>query len=486
MKTVFTSRNDYIASLANIPEKYSDFFHRRLLSHDFEVALFKMLSLDVDALIPFISTFYSDFGRPAKNQIEILRSFILMAHFRVYSPKCWVKLLKEDSALALLSGFHPDNVSAFSSFYDFINRFYSSDAELSTIQPADFFKKDKSKKPKNHSKLVNFTDEDTSSLLKKYSSDNFKVSSLPEFAFYRLFDILGVQSSIKNHLIPSSLIVGGDGTSLATHARISGSPVDDSHKKYSDVDADFGWDSDIEKYYFGYTGYNISLNIKEHAIDLPLFLTIFKASRHDALNSMDSISWLHSINPSLNITHCCFDSASDNYSTHHLLNHYGIIPIIDINKRDKDRKNLYDRIENFSSNGKPVCKAGLEMRYWGYNPSRERHKYRCPYLAHSEQCPHKGECSPSSYGRVVYIKSSTDSKLFGPVPYGSDQWKLIYKNRSCTERINTRIINDYKFVSNNHMHGKKRNLFIMLMIGINIHLDGFYKVCSKQIIVFTE
>ena len=91
----------------------------------------------------------------------------------------------------------------------------------------------------------------------------------------------------------------------------------------------------------------------------------------------------------------------------------------------------------------------------------------------------KGECSPSAYGRVVYIKSSTDSKLYGQVPYKSDQWVQIYKNRTCTERINTRIINDYKFVSNNHMHGKKRNLFAMIMAGINIHLDAFYKVCAK-------
>ena len=479
MKTVFTSRNDYIASLANMPEKYSELFHHRLLTHDFEVAFFKMLSLDVDALVPYISNFYSDFGCPAKNQIEILRSFVLMIHFRIFSPKNWVKLLKEDPALALLSGFHPDHVSAFSSFYDFINRFYSSDAELSNVQPVNFFKKDKSKKPKNHSKLVNFTEKDTSSLLKKYSSDDFKVSSLPDIAFYHLFDILGVQSSMKNHLLPSSLIVGGDGTSLVTHSRTFGSPIDDSLKKYSDVDADYGWDSDLEKYYFGYTGYNISVNVKQHGIDLPLFLTMFKASRHDALNSMDSISWLHSINPSLNITHCCFDSASDNYSTHHLLNHYGIIPIIDINKRDKDRKNLYAEIQGVSDRGLPICIAGKEMKYNGYDHSRERHKYRCPYLNHSEQCPMKGECSPSAYGRVVYIKSSTDSKLYGQVPYKSDQWVQIYKNRTCTERINTRIINDYKFVSNNHMHGKKRNLFAMIMAGINIHLDAFYKVCAK-------
>lgn len=141
-----------------------------------------------------------------------------MAHFKIYSPKIWVKTLKEDSALALLSGFLPDRIPAFSSFYDFMNRFYPDVNPLSNCQSADFFKKDKSNKPKNHSKLINFSDEDTSSLFKKYSCDSFSLSSSPEYPFFRFFDILGVQASIHHHILPSTLIASGDGTALATHA----------------------------------------------------------------------------------------------------------------------------------------------------------------------------------------------------------------------------------------------------------------------------
>ena len=75
------------------------------------------------------------------------------------------------------------------------------------------------------------------------------------------------------------------------------------------------------------------------------------------------------------------------------------------------------------------------------------------------------------------IKSDKDIKLFGPVPYKSEQWKLIYKDRTCTERINTRILNDYKF-TDCRMHGRKRNFFMLVMIGINIHLDAYNKVSS--------
>lgn len=68
-------------------------------------------------------------------------------------------------------------------------------------------------------------------------------------------------------------------------------------------------------------------------------------------------------------------------------------------------------------------------------------------------------------------------KLFGSVPYKSDKWKQIYKDRTCTERINTRILNDYKF-TDCRMHGRKRNFFMLVMIGINIHLDAYNKVTS--------
>lgn len=106
---------------------------------------------------------------------------------------------------------------------------------------------------------------------------------------------------------------------------------------------------------------------------------------------------------------------------------------------------------------------------------RYRHKFRCPYHSYKKNpCPNKNQCSKSSYGRVIYIKFDTDIKLFGPVPYKSDKWKTIYKNRTSCERINNRIINDYHFLDS-RMHGCKRNMFLLILIGINIHLDAYYK-----------
>lgn len=128
---------------------------------------------------------------------------------------------------------------------------------------------------------------------------------------------------------------------------------------------------------------------------------------------------------------------------------------------------------------RPICQNNEEMISDGNDYTRYRHKFRCPHCHEdNNSCPLKDSCSTSPYGRTVYLKFDTDIKLFGPVPYKSDKWKDIYKDRTSCERINTRIINDYQF-KDIRVHGRKRNLFFLIMIGINIHLDAYYKVSMK-------
>lgn len=53
-------------------------FEYRFTDDVISKALFKMIQLDVDSIFSLLSTRYSHTGRPAKNQIKILRSFILI------------------------------------------------------------------------------------------------------------------------------------------------------------------------------------------------------------------------------------------------------------------------------------------------------------------------------------------------------------------------------------------------------------------------
>ncbi len=58
----------------------------------------------------YLSAFYSPVGRPAKNQVQIIRSLILMALLGFTSLTAWVVELTTDSLLAVLIGCTPDSL----------------------------------------------------------------------------------------------------------------------------------------------------------------------------------------------------------------------------------------------------------------------------------------------------------------------------------------------------------------------------------------
>ena len=55
-----------------------------------------------------------------------------------------------------------------------------------------------------------------------------------------------------------------------------------------------------------------------------------------------------------------------------------------------------------------------------------------------------------------------------------EAFKEIYKQRTSTERVNNRILNDYKLHSM-VIHTVKRYSFITMIIGVCLHLDAGYK-----------
>lgn len=476
MLTHLTSFHQYIDFVFLHSSLSREIIEYRLLDDDFSKALFKMVQLDVDSIIPLFYTRYSSTGRPAINQMEIFRSFILMSHFGFSSISKWCRKLRQDPALALLIGCEPFTTPSSSCHYDFISRFFPQITQL-RILPA--FKNTKSKlKPKRNEKLENVPQGKVRQLVESF---NDSYPQMNDYFIQTIFNTVAVQPSFDKGLIePKNVILSGDGTALPIHSSPYGSKLCECKqhcscdRRYSDIDADFGWDSDIGRFYFGYTGYSLTTRNHNFKIDLPLFLTLAKASQHDSITSVTAFNEFYKLNNGLiPISYYCLDSASDNYATHEYVNSLGIAPLIDINKRASH--SVYDQHIGISENGRPLCIAGEEMKPFGYDRKRYRHKFRCPYFNKDNTCPLREQCTPSPYGRVIYIKSRDDIKLFGPVPFHSKKWFKIYKDRTSCERINNRIINDYR-LSNMTMKGRNRNLFLMLIIGINIHLDAFYKI----------
>lgn len=176
--------------------------------------------------------------------------------------------------------------------------------------------------------------------------------------------------------------------------------------------------------------------------------------------------------PLLPIKNMCFDSAMDNLPTYTLLKDRKISAFIDLNSKCGRPKTIPDSIK-IDKNGTPVCQEGYKMLPNGYDKSRGCLMWRCCFgKDHFEKC--KNSCTFSKYGRVIKTKSEWDIRLYTDVPRGTEAYKKIYNQRTATERINNRILNDYG-LHRLMIHRKEHYSFLTAMIGICIHLDARYK-----------
>lgn len=452
----------------------------------------KLTSLNLDPVGEFMAPFYSHTGRPALNQPQILRSFVLFMDQHCLSIDSWVNTLAQDDLLALLIGCSPDALPPLGSYYDFINRLWLRNPDFEKFGRRDTLPFGKNKKPSlkpgKDKKLPN----KHPGVTKKVTDWILSGKDFPfhyEKALQKLFQIAVVVPSIDLGLIPSdNLTVSGDGTCVHTHSNTYGKKTCDCAmhgiadckcpRHFSDPDASIGWDSGPGAYYYGYTLYMLSCHNEKLHIDLPLHLRFLDAKRHDSVGGLVSLAEFHSMMPDLKIANLCLDSAHDNYPTYELCKEWDIIPFIDLNS-NRGRPESIPKHVAVDTDGTPLCEAGFRMAYWGYSPSRHDVKWRCPVATGKEEkCTCKVPCSSSPYGRCLYTKPDWDIRLYPPVARGTDEYKKTYNNRTGSERMNDRILNNYH-LHDMKIHGKKRYSFFAMIAGINIHLDAWLKV-QKQ------
>lgn len=458
----------------------------------------KLLLFDTDKAMEFLLPFYSHTGRPAQNQPQILRSFILfflLVSKGLTPPSLthWVKRLPNDRVLAALIGCYPDSLPPLGSYFDLVDRLWIqvNPDRYSRLKllPASWNSK-KPEKPKGkHQKApepaIRITDRIGDRLLSGKSIPfNF------EARLQKLFYHVAVIPSIQCGLIPSdSLTVSGDGTAVHTHsnprghhtkvqkASLSPDELASAPRHYSDPDAAWGWDSDLDKYYYGFTLFQLSCHNRSLHTDVPLLLRFTSAKRHDSVCFLTAFSEMEKHMPALSIKNMCLDSAMDNLPTYRLLKDRGISAFIDLNNNCGRPKTIPDTIR-IDKNGTPLCDAGLPMLPNGQDKRKGYLMWRCPYgKKHTDKCARN--CSDSTYGRVIKTRPEWDIRLYTDVPRGTDAYKKIYNQRTATERINNRILNDYG-LHRMMIHGKVHYSFFTTMIGICIHLDARYKLLQTS------
>jgi hypothetical protein len=446
-------------------------------------AIAKMLILNLDSIQSIISPLYPPIGKMAERQMEIYRSFVLMKHEGVLLNN-WVEELENDPVLRVIAGFTKYNMPKTSSYYDFINRIVPLDERSITKS----FKKKPNKKlgkneklpPKNPNitgKLKNFIVQDEKRFLRR-------LNRRKERRLQEIFKAVSIDPSIEMGLIPTDINISGDGTCIETGASHYGKKICDCVKnriyncdcprKFSDSNATWGWDSHEERYFYGYTGYFICTYNKTLKTDLPLYLRFVEASRHDSVSAIVSLAEFRELHPNLRINSFISDSASDNYATYELLNHWNINAIIALNAANKGNFK-YPTALDIDEHGCPTCPGGRKMIYNGFCNDRCRFKWRCPRVVkNAELCSACSSCSPSEYGRVIYTKPDWDLRLFTRIPRGTDTWKELMKQRTAAERVNNRILNNYG-IKQATTRGKKRIAFMTTLAAINVHLDAQLK-----------
>jgi hypothetical protein len=446
---------------------------------EYEEVISKLYILKTDKLKKVMLPLYSKLGRPAENQPEIFRSFVGMNELKL-TLDAWLAKLKNNEVLRTAVGVSEETIPSASSHYDFINRIIDMDEK-----PEIRLKKRKpSKKLGKNVKMPNKNPGVVARLVNKILCGR-RFNLRPERHLQKIFADVAVASSRELGIIPDEIDLSGDGTCLETGASHYGVKTCeckdfkcDCPRRFSDPNATWGWDSHNEQWFYGYTGYFISTYNRDLKADLPLYLRLVEASRHDSVSAVVALAEFRDLYPDLTVNTFIHDSAADNYPTYELLNQWNINAVIALN--DKNKGNFkYPQHLSIDINGVPICPGGNKMIFNGFcRNDRCRLKWRCPKTL-GKSCADCVNCSPSPYGRVIYTKPDWDLRIFSKIPRGSHSWKLKMKSRTSIERINDRILHDYG-VESSHSRGKKRISFAVSIAATNIHLDIQLRVLSES------
>ena len=166
-------------------------------------------------------------GRPAINQPQILRSFVLFfllvsKGLASLSPTAWAARLRQDRLLAVLIGCPPDRLPPLGSYYDLIDRLWvyldTTRYSRHRLFPASWNSR-KTDRPKGKHQKAS---ESRQGIVKCIAERLLDGRSIPfnfEERLQQFFYAAAVLPSMQQGLIPSdNLTVSGDGTAVHTHA----------------------------------------------------------------------------------------------------------------------------------------------------------------------------------------------------------------------------------------------------------------------------
>jgi len=277
---------------------------------------------------------------------------------------------------------------------------------------------------------------------------------------------------------PNAFYTADDGTSVPTNASHYGKKVCTCQGKctcnriFLDPSASWGWDSYREVYYYGHT-YHL-FTACDSKYDLPIHIKCVSANRHDSITGIFALHELLLLYPQIRFHSAAFDSAYDNTPFYQLLNHYGIVPIIDLNPRRTSSEPSSDYVCYDDKGVLRTVKCGEKMRNWGIINNSFRRKFLFPV-----KCDNCDLC-PINSSKTYYEKTIDNPHFSGTIVRGSQRWRMLYKRRTTTERTNDRIKYDFK-VKSARCHSRNIRSVRTFCAAFCCYIDAWYNENPVQL-----
>jgi hypothetical protein len=262
---------------------------------------------------------------------------------------------------------------------------------------------------------------------------------------------VGVKESARRGLLGdcSQLLVDGDGSALPTGANRHGrrtcecpkQAACDCPRRYSDPDANIGYDCHRDLFFFGHHLYELVVSTKGH--DLPLALRLDPASTSDFIAAPKTLERLRKLlrdHSNWRVQAVILDAGHDGKPLYQFLIHHDMTPVIPLSTAAPAHHPKRPEVQ-LSRRGVPLCPAGVEMILRGHN-GKGGQVFGCPVKANKlERCPHAPDgascfsCRPiQQNGHTVVVKSTDDERLMPPIPRNHPDYRRLMNLRSGCER----------------------------------------------------
>jgi hypothetical protein len=247
----------------------------------------------------------------------------------------------------------------------------------------------------------------------------------------------------------AALSVSGDGSPVTSGGSRHGQRRCDcpKHKRcdcprrYSDPDANIGWDSHRERFFFGHHLYEIVASNKKH--DLPLGLRLDPGSTSDFVAVLKTVEHLRKTFRETKIAKLgavMLDAGHDGEEIYRFLIDREMVPIIPLKQAAPAYHPTRKKV-SLSRRGVPLCAAGAELVAWAQK-GKQAVVYVCPVKAGELQvCPQAPEeypeyrCRPvEKLAPTITLQFKDNPRLCPPLPRNHKRFKKLMKLRSGSER----------------------------------------------------